>query len=49
MTQAAFGVAVQPLTCTRRLLSSMKNSTYSVFSHTVSTVKKSHARMSAAC
>jgi hypothetical protein len=45
----ASGFAVQPPTCTRRLLSSMKNSTYSVFSHTVSTVKKSEATTLAVC
>ena len=37
--------AVQPAKCTRRLPISMKNRTYSVWSQTVSTVKKSVARI----
>jgi hypothetical protein len=41
--------AVTPATCTCRLPSSMTNSTYSRRGQTVSTVKKSQARMSVAC
>jgi hypothetical protein len=48
-TQAALGLAVTPARWTRRVSSSMKNSTYSRRSVAVSTVKKSHARMPAAC
>jgi len=44
VTQAWVGLAVTPARWTRRDLSSMKKSTYRVFSQTVSTVKKSHAR-----
>jgi hypothetical protein len=43
------GWAVTPATCTRRVPSSMKHSTYSRRSHTVSTVKKSQATIPAAC
>jgi len=49
VTQAPSGWAVAPARCTRRLLSSMKNSTYSRGSQTVSTVKKSQAMIPAAC
>ena len=45
LTQAPLGVAVQPARCTRRLSSSMKKSTDSRCSRTVSTVKKSTASM----
>jgi hypothetical protein len=44
-TQAPSGWAVTPARCTRRLSSSMKNSTYSRRSQTVSTVKKSQAML----
>jgi len=40
---------VHPATCTRRLAISMKNSTYSCWSQTVSTVKKSTAMALLAC
>jgi hypothetical protein len=40
VTQAALGLAVTPARWTRRVSSSMKNSTYSRRSHTVSTVKQ---------
>jgi hypothetical protein len=40
---------VTPARWTRRVASSIKNSTYSRRSQIVSTVKKSHARMPAAC
>ena len=43
VTQAAVGVDVQPDKCTRRLPSSIKNSTYNRCSQIVSTVKKSTA------
>jgi hypothetical protein len=43
------GGAVTPARWTRRVASSMKNSTYSRRSHTVSTVKKSQATIPAAC
>ena len=43
VTQALVGFAVQPARWTRRLPSSMKNNTYSVFNQAVSTVKKSQA------
>jgi hypothetical protein len=49
VTQAPFGWAVTPARWTRRVANSMKNSTYSRCSHTVSTVKKSQATISAAC
>ena len=42
-TQAPAGLAVTPAKWTRRVWSSMKNSTYSRRSHAVSTVKKSQA------
>jgi hypothetical protein len=48
-TQPPSGLAVTPARCTRRMPSSMKNSTYSRRSQMVSTVKKSQARMPAAC
>jgi hypothetical protein len=48
-THGPVGWAVTPAKCTRRLPSSMTNSTYSRRSQTVSTVKKSQARMPAAC
>jgi hypothetical protein len=48
VTQAPFGLAVTPARWTRRVSSSMKNSTYSRRSHTVSAVKKSQATISAA-
>jgi hypothetical protein len=41
-------MAVTPARWTRRVPTSMKNSTYSLRSHTVSTVKKSHAMIPAA-
>src|SRR6266545_2467117 len=43
------GLVVTPARWTRRVSSSMKNSTYNRRSHTVSTVKKSHATIPAAC
>ena len=49
VTQAQSGWAVTPAKWTRRVSSSMKNSTYSRHSHTVSTVKKSQATIPAAC
>ena len=49
VTQAPSGLAVTPARCTRRVSSSMKNSTYSRRSQTVSTVKKSQATIPAAC
>ena len=49
VTQRPSGLAVTPVRCTRRLSSSMKNSTYNRRSHTVSTVKKSQATIPAAC
>jgi hypothetical protein len=49
MTHSPLGFAVQPARCTRRLPSSMKKSTYSRCSRTVSTVKKSTASMLCAC
>src|SRR6266516_4807316 len=49
VTQPPLGFAVQPARCTRRLESSMKKSTYSRCSRTVSTVKKSTASMLYAC
>ena len=48
-THRPVGWAVTPAKCTRRLPSSMTNSTYSRRSQTVSTVKKSQARMPVAC
>ena len=48
-THGPVGWAVTPARCTCRLPSSMTNSTYSRRRNTVSTVKKSHARMPAAC
>ena len=47
--QAALGLAVTPAKCTRRVSSSMKNSTYSRRSRTGSTVKKSQATIPLAC
>jgi hypothetical protein len=47
--QAESGWALTPARWTRLLESSMKKSTYRVFSPTVSTVKKSQARIAAAC
>ena len=49
VTQAPSGLAVTPARWTRRVSSSMKNSTYSRRSQTVSTVKKSQATIPAAC
>jgi hypothetical protein len=49
VTQAPFGWAVTPARWTRRVSSSMKNSTYSRRSEIVSTVKKSQATIPAAC
>jgi hypothetical protein len=49
VTQAPFGLAVTPARWTRRVSSSMKNSTYNRRSQTVSMVKKSHATIPAAC
>ena len=49
VTQALSGLDVTPARWTRRVASSMKNSTYSRRSQMVSTVKKSQARMPAAC
>ena len=49
VTQAPFGWAVTPARWTRRVSSSMKNSTYSRRSEMVSTVKKSQATIPAAC
>src|SRR6266540_2818665 len=48
-TQSPFGWRVTPARRTCRVPSSMKNSTYSVVRHTVSTVKKSVATMPEAC
>jgi hypothetical protein len=48
-THRPVGWAVTPAKCTRRLRSSMTNSTYGRRSLTVSTVKKSQARMPVAC
>jgi hypothetical protein len=48
-THHPVGYAVTPARCTRRLPSSMKNSTYTLRRKTVSTVKKAQARMAAAC
>jgi hypothetical protein len=48
-TQGPFGWRVTPARRTCRVPSSMKNSTYSVVSRTVSTVKKSVATMPEAC
>jgi hypothetical protein len=47
--QAPSGLAVTPARWTRRVLCSMKNKTYSRRSQIVSTVKKSHATIPAAC
>src|SRR5205085_2721826 len=44
-THAESGWAVTPAMCTRRVWTSMKKSTYSLRSQSVSTVKKSQARM----
>lgn len=44
VTQAELGFAVTPPKWTRRVPASMKNKTYRVLSHTVSTVKKSQAK-----
>src|SRR6266571_5041251 len=49
VTQALPGWAVTPARCTRRVSSSMKNSTESRRSQTVSAVRKSHATIPAAC
>jgi hypothetical protein len=49
VTQVPSGLAVTPARWTRRVSSSMKNNTYSRLSQTVSTVKKSQARIAAAC
>jgi hypothetical protein len=49
VTQRPSGLAVTPVRCTRRVSSSMKNSTYNRRSHTVSTVKKSQATIPEAC
>ena len=49
VTQAESGRLVVPATRTRLVESSMKNSTYSVFSNTVSTVKKSQASAPPPC
>jgi len=49
VTQLPLGLAVTPASCTRRVSSSMNTSTCSRLSHTVSTVKKSHATIPAAC
>lgn len=49
VTHAESGCAVAPTTCTRLVETSMKNKTESVFSRSVSTVKKSQARMPEAC
>jgi hypothetical protein len=48
-TQRPVGWSVTPARCTRRLLSSMTNSTYTRRSKIVSTVKKSQATIPAAC
>jgi hypothetical protein len=48
-THGPFGRHVTPASRTCRVPSSMKNSTYNVVSRTVSTVKKSVARVPAAC
>jgi hypothetical protein len=47
--QAALGLAVTPARWTRRVSSSMKNSTYSRRSQMVSTVKRSPAMISVVC
>jgi hypothetical protein len=49
VTQRSCGFAVTPPRCTRRLASSMKKSTYSRRSQTVSTVRKSQATIADAC
>jgi hypothetical protein len=49
VTQPLLGLAVTPARWTRRVSSSMKNSTYSRRNQVVSTVKKSHATIPAAC
>jgi hypothetical protein len=49
VTQPLLGLAVTPARWTRRVSSSMKNKTYSRRSQIVSTVKKSHATIPAAC
>jgi hypothetical protein len=43
VTRSAFGCAVHPARCTRRLPTSIKKRTYNRWSQTVSTVKKSTA------
>src|SRR5215211_2252664 len=48
-THHPVGCAVTPARCTRRLASSITNSTYMRWKKTVSTVKKSQARIPAAC
>jgi hypothetical protein len=49
VTQVPLGLAVTPARWTRRVSSSMKNSTYNRRTQTVSTVKKSQATIPAAC
>jgi hypothetical protein len=49
VTQSPLGLAVTPAKWTRRVSSSMKNSTYSRLSQTVSTVKQVAATIPAAC
>jgi hypothetical protein len=50
VTQLPLGLAVTPASCTQRVSSSMKHSTYSRLSQTVSTERrKSHATIPAAC
>jgi hypothetical protein len=49
VTQAALGLAVTPARWTRRVSSSMRNSTYSRHRQMVSTVNRSHAMIPAAC
>jgi hypothetical protein len=49
VAQRPSGLALQPARCTRRVSSSTKKSTYRRRSQSVSTVKKSHAMVDAAC
>jgi hypothetical protein len=49
VTQPLLGLAITPARWIRRVSSSMKNSTYSCRNQMVSTVKKSHAMIPAAC
>jgi hypothetical protein len=49
VTQAPSGLVVTPATWTRRVPSSMQNSTSNRRSHTVSTLKQSQAMIPAAC